>query len=268
MVHGTTSPTPAAVTATPTPAPVAAPVASADLPAQDTPATQTVALIHAEQQAHQQQQQQTQLAPLGQEKSTQEKVTGLNWTGPGSETYASSLFRLQIRCWKLCARLTPSPPCHQSRRRSTTSRTRYRRRRRLSYRSTRSTRIPAPPQRRRHLCPSPDLLSQRTLLLLQLLHPRQVRGQCFLPPPCRHRRKRPLRAEMARSSRNYRYVPTSGWDMHVSCLGFNVCLCVRLSIPVRVLFVCLKCIMPVCVRVGFPDPKTDTDTYTDTATPM
>ncbi|XP_037707827.1 protein lap4 isoform X20 [Drosophila subpulchrella] len=74
MVHGTTSPTPAAVTATPTPAPAAAPVASADLPAQDTPATQTVALIHAEQQAHQQQQQQTQLAPLGQEKSTQEKV--------------------------------------------------------------------------------------------------------------------------------------------------------------------------------------------------
>ncbi|XP_065721773.2 uncharacterized protein scrib isoform X25 [Drosophila suzukii] len=74
MVHGTTSPTPAAVTATPTPAPAAAPVASVDLPAQDTPATQTVALIHAEQQAHQQQQQQTQLAPLGQEKSTQEKV--------------------------------------------------------------------------------------------------------------------------------------------------------------------------------------------------
>ncbi|XP_050745004.1 protein lap4 isoform X14 [Drosophila biarmipes] len=74
MVHGTTSPTPTAVTATTTPAPSPAPVASADLTAQDTPATQTVALIHAEQQAHQQQQHQTQLAPLGQEKSTQEKV--------------------------------------------------------------------------------------------------------------------------------------------------------------------------------------------------
>ncbi|KAH8362798.1 hypothetical protein KR084_001135 [Drosophila pseudotakahashii] len=76
MVHGATSPTPTAVTATtPTPPPVAAP--AADLTAPDTPATQTVALIHAEQQANQQQQQQqqqTQLAPLGQEKSTQEKV--------------------------------------------------------------------------------------------------------------------------------------------------------------------------------------------------
>jgi len=40
-----------------------------------------VALIHAEQQAHQQQQQ-TQLAPLGQEKSTQEKVS--DWTGLGT----------------------------------------------------------------------------------------------------------------------------------------------------------------------------------------
>ncbi|XP_017092758.2 protein lap4 isoform X23 [Drosophila bipectinata] len=62
LVHGAASPTP-----TSTPIPTAAPVASAD---SDTPAAQTVALIHAEQ-AHQQQ---TQLAPLGQEKSTQEKV--------------------------------------------------------------------------------------------------------------------------------------------------------------------------------------------------
>ncbi|KPU80360.1 uncharacterized protein Dana_GF16442, isoform M [Drosophila ananassae] len=65
LVHGAASPTP---TSTPIPTPV--PVASADLTASDTPAAQTVALIHAEQ-AHQQQ---TQLAPLGQEKSTQEKV--------------------------------------------------------------------------------------------------------------------------------------------------------------------------------------------------
>ncbi|KAH8382820.1 hypothetical protein KR009_005423 [Drosophila setifemur] len=70
LVHGATSPTP---TSTPTPpTATAAPVASADLTAQDTPAAQTVALIHAEQ-AHQQQTQ-SQLAPLGQEKSTQEKV--------------------------------------------------------------------------------------------------------------------------------------------------------------------------------------------------
>ncbi|XP_039231990.1 protein lap4 isoform X8 [Drosophila yakuba] len=77
MVHGASSPTPpAAATSNTTPQPAAASVASADLTAPDTPATQTVALIHAEQQAHQQQQQQqqTQLAPLGQEKSTQEKV--------------------------------------------------------------------------------------------------------------------------------------------------------------------------------------------------
>ncbi|XP_043656595.1 protein lap4 isoform X3 [Drosophila teissieri] len=77
MVHGASSPTPpAAATSNTTPLPAAASVASADLTAPDTPATQTVALIHAEQQAHQQQQQQqqTQLAPLGQEKSTQEKV--------------------------------------------------------------------------------------------------------------------------------------------------------------------------------------------------
>ncbi|KQS52226.1 uncharacterized protein Dere_GG11485, isoform Q [Drosophila erecta] len=76
MVHGAASPTPPAATSNTTPLPTAAPVASADLTAPDTPATQTVALIHAEQQAHQQQQQQqqTQLAPLGQEKSTQEKV--------------------------------------------------------------------------------------------------------------------------------------------------------------------------------------------------
>ncbi|XP_039151417.1 protein lap4 isoform X21 [Drosophila simulans] len=76
MVHGASSPTPPAATSNTTPLPTAAPVASADLTAPDTPATQTVALIHAEQQAHQQQQQQqqTQLAPLGQEKSTQEKV--------------------------------------------------------------------------------------------------------------------------------------------------------------------------------------------------
>lgn len=66
LVHGAASPTP---TSTPIPTPV--PVASADLTASDTPAAQTVALIHAEQ-AHQQQ---TQLAPLGQEKSTQEKVS-------------------------------------------------------------------------------------------------------------------------------------------------------------------------------------------------
>ncbi|XP_015037158.2 protein lap4 isoform X11 [Drosophila pseudoobscura] len=67
LVHGAPSPVPT----TPTP-----PVAAADLaPPSDTTAAQTVALIHAEQ-AHQQQQQQpqTQLAPLGQEKSTQEKV--------------------------------------------------------------------------------------------------------------------------------------------------------------------------------------------------
>nr|NP_001262988.1 scribble, isoform T [Drosophila melanogaster]AGB96368.1 scribble, isoform T [Drosophila melanogaster] len=73
MVHGASSPTPPAATSNITPLPTAAAVASADLTAPDTPATQTVALIHAEQQAHQQQQQ-TQLAPLGQEKSTQEKV--------------------------------------------------------------------------------------------------------------------------------------------------------------------------------------------------
>ncbi|KAH8326404.1 hypothetical protein KR067_006541 [Drosophila pandora] len=65
LVHGAASPTP-----TSTPIPTHVPVASADLTASDTPAAQTVALIHAEQ-AHQQQ---TQLAPLGQEKSTQEKV--------------------------------------------------------------------------------------------------------------------------------------------------------------------------------------------------
>ncbi|XP_033245467.1 protein lap4 isoform X3 [Drosophila miranda] len=67
LVHGAPSPVPT----TPTP-----PVAAADLaPPSDTTAAQTVALIHAER-AHQQQQQQpqTQLAPLGQEKSTQEKV--------------------------------------------------------------------------------------------------------------------------------------------------------------------------------------------------
>ncbi|KAH8232131.1 hypothetical protein KR032_000166 [Drosophila birchii] len=55
----------------PTPTPLPTPLASADLAAPDTPAAQTVALIHAEQaqsQAH------AQLAPLGQEKSTQEKV--------------------------------------------------------------------------------------------------------------------------------------------------------------------------------------------------
>ncbi|XP_017079671.2 protein lap4 isoform X13 [Drosophila eugracilis] len=73
MVHGASSPTPPAATST-TPIPTPTPVATADLTTADTPATQTVALIHAEQQAHQQQQQQTQLAPLGQEKSTQEKV--------------------------------------------------------------------------------------------------------------------------------------------------------------------------------------------------
>ncbi|XP_052859511.1 protein lap4 isoform X22 [Drosophila gunungcola] len=75
LVHGAPSPTPPAAitTTTTTPTPTPTPVASADLAAPDTPATQTVALIHAEQQAHQQQQQ-TQLAPLGQEKSTQEKV--------------------------------------------------------------------------------------------------------------------------------------------------------------------------------------------------
>ncbi|XP_041565671.1 protein lap4 isoform X31 [Drosophila elegans] len=75
LVHGAPSPTPPAATTitTTTPTPTPTPVASVDLAAPDTPATQTVALIHAEQQAHQQQQQ-TQLAPLGQEKSTQEKV--------------------------------------------------------------------------------------------------------------------------------------------------------------------------------------------------
>ncbi|XP_070073163.1 protein lap4 isoform X12 [Drosophila takahashii] len=70
MVHGTTSPTPTATATATTPTP---PAPVADLTAPDTPATQTVALIHAEQQAHQQQQQQ-QLATVGQEKSTQEKV--------------------------------------------------------------------------------------------------------------------------------------------------------------------------------------------------
>jgi len=87
MVHGASSPTPPAATSNITPLPTAAPVASADLTAPDTPATQTVALIHAEQQAHQQQQQ-TQLAPLGQEKSTQEKVS--DWTGLG--TFGENLF--------------------------------------------------------------------------------------------------------------------------------------------------------------------------------
>ncbi|KAH8294915.1 hypothetical protein KR018_004289 [Drosophila ironensis] len=73
LVHGTPSPTPpSSATPTSTFIPTAAAVASADLAAPDTPAAQTVALIHAEQAHHQQQQ--TQLAPLGQEKSTQEKV--------------------------------------------------------------------------------------------------------------------------------------------------------------------------------------------------
>ncbi|KAH8257775.1 hypothetical protein KR038_000859 [Drosophila bunnanda] len=57
----------------PTPTPLPTPEASADLAAPDTPAAQTVALIHAEQ-AQSQAHAQAQLAPLGQEKSTQEKV--------------------------------------------------------------------------------------------------------------------------------------------------------------------------------------------------
>ncbi|XP_020811022.1 protein lap4 isoform X23 [Drosophila serrata] len=58
----------------PTPTPLPTPEASADLAAApDTPAAQTVALIHAEQ-AQSQAHAQAQLAPLGQEKSTQEKV--------------------------------------------------------------------------------------------------------------------------------------------------------------------------------------------------
>ncbi|XP_030370121.1 protein lap4 isoform X2 [Scaptodrosophila lebanonensis] len=68
LVHGAPSPTlPAA-----TPSPAADLVRSQTPVAADTSAAQTVALIHAEQ--AQQHQQQTQLAPLGQEKSTQEKV--------------------------------------------------------------------------------------------------------------------------------------------------------------------------------------------------
>lgn len=135
-------------------------------------------------------------------------MTGLA-LGHSVKTY-SSLFRLQIRCWKSYARLMPSPPCHQSRHRNTTSRIRYRRRRRLSYRSIRSTRTQPPPQRRRRLFPSLEQ-SQRTrlVLLLQLfLHPRPAQRQFFLPWPCRHRRKRPPRRRMKRRSRNYRYVPT------------------------------------------------------------
>lgn len=62
LVHGAPSPTPT----TPTPP------AGADLGHPDTVAAQTVALIHAEQT---QQQPQTQVATIGQEKSTQEKVS-------------------------------------------------------------------------------------------------------------------------------------------------------------------------------------------------
>ncbi|KAH8359318.1 hypothetical protein KR093_005743 [Drosophila rubida] len=67
LVHGSPS-SPIPTTPTPTP-----PVACPDLAQPDTVAAQTVALIHAEQ-TPQQQQQQTQVATIGQEKSTQEKV--------------------------------------------------------------------------------------------------------------------------------------------------------------------------------------------------
>ncbi|XP_017037716.1 protein lap4 isoform X15 [Drosophila kikkawai] len=67
LVHG------GATSPTPTPTSLPTPVASADLAAPDTPAAQTVALIHAEQ-AQSQAHAHAQLAPLGQEKSTQEKV--------------------------------------------------------------------------------------------------------------------------------------------------------------------------------------------------
>lgn len=68
LVHGAPSPIPT----TPTP-PAGNAGAGADLAQPDTVAAQTVALIHAEQT---QQQPQTQLATIGQEKSTQEKVSG------------------------------------------------------------------------------------------------------------------------------------------------------------------------------------------------
>ncbi|KAM8704818.1 hypothetical protein ACLKA7_009297 [Drosophila subpalustris] len=70
LVHGAPSPSPSPIPpSTPTP-----PAVSADLAQADTVAAQTVALIHAEQTPQHQQQQQTQLATVGQEKSTQEKV--------------------------------------------------------------------------------------------------------------------------------------------------------------------------------------------------
>ncbi|XP_023166094.2 uncharacterized protein LOC111596097 isoform X18 [Drosophila hydei] len=64
LVHGSPSPIPT------TPTPPAGPAMNKDLEQPDTVAAQTVALIHAEQT----QQPQTQLATIGQEKSTQEKV--------------------------------------------------------------------------------------------------------------------------------------------------------------------------------------------------
>ncbi|XP_064550643.1 protein lap4 isoform X7 [Drosophila montana] len=67
LVHGAPSPTPT------TPTPPAGSAPHADMAQPDTVAAQTVALIHAEQ-THQQQQPQTQVATIGQEKSTQEKV--------------------------------------------------------------------------------------------------------------------------------------------------------------------------------------------------
>ncbi|EDV92644.1 GH18723 [Drosophila grimshawi] len=71
LVHGPPSPSPKPTT----PIPSSGSAMPADLPLSDTAAAQTVALIHAEQ-SHQQQQlqPQTQVATIGQEKSTQEKV--------------------------------------------------------------------------------------------------------------------------------------------------------------------------------------------------
>lgn len=71
LVHGAPSPTPT------TPTPPAGSAAHADSAQPDTVAAQTVALIHAEQ--TQQPPQSQQVATIGQEKSTQEKVSQRPW---------------------------------------------------------------------------------------------------------------------------------------------------------------------------------------------
>lgn len=173
----------------------------------------------------------------------------MNGHGLGWAVCKFVVSHLQIRCWKLCARLTPSRPCRQSRRRSTTSRTRYRRRRRWLYRSTRSTRT-QPPRRRR--CPS-----LRLLLLLRSQrprHPLQPRSQPFLLWPCR-RKPRRRTMKTTTTSRPHRYVAPD-W-MHVSCpvmaLTSVLCLC---------LYLCLLAF--VCVRSSVLGTQLRVHTTTDT----